>query len=235
MLTTVGSLHHVSLTALTGLFTQEMIRDLMADSKRWDEEVRRSRNRGTRQPGRQGDLGVNITEISNGFAAYEDTEIHERRQITGPTGNPAGYPAPPPRMRERDDYDMMDEYGRQPPPSQRTFLQGNMQPDYMQNYPVTSGPFQTTSVTAPPEYVLARGQAEGFGQVPRSQYEMYSAGAAGRGVTLQSPNQGQFASQQGMQSPPPYMDPRTGQMVYPPAGRGFDPAARHPGSTDRRR
>ncbi len=107
---------------------------------------------------------------------------------------------------------------------------------YAQSYPVSTGAFQNPTMTAP-EYVLARGQPEGYGQVPRSaaEYEMYAAPTGGRG-TLQSPNQGQFASQQGTQ-PAPYQDPRTGQLIYPPtsAGRGFDSPARHPGPADGRR
>ena len=112
-----------------------------------------------------------------------------------------------------------------------------MPQDYPQSYPVTTGAFQNPSMTAASEYVLTRGQPEGYGQVPRSEYEMYAAATAGRGATLQSPNQGQFASQQGLQGPTAYQDPRTGQMIYPPtpAGRGFDQPARHTGPADGRR
>ncbi len=47
MLTTVGFLHpSISVRWLT--LPQKMIEDLMADSKRWEEELRRSRNRGPR-------------------------------------------------------------------------------------------------------------------------------------------------------------------------------------------
>ncbi len=212
-----------------------MIEDLMADSKRWDEELRHSRNRGVR-PGRYEEHDTALQKISNVFTAYEDTEIHERRQITGPSQNPAGYPGSQTQIRERDDYDM-DDYGRPALPSQRPLFQSNMPQDYPQSFPVTSGAFQNPSMTAPPEYVLARGQAPGYGQVPRSEYEMYAAATAGRGATLQSPNQGQFAPQQGLQGAAPYQDPRTGQMIYPPAsaGRGFDQTSRHASSADGRR
>ena len=140
-------------------------------------------------------------------------------------------------MRERDDYDM-DDYGRAAPPPQRTLFPTSMAPEYQPSYPVTSAPFQNPSMTAPPEYVIARGQTDGYGQVPRSEYEMYAASAAGRGVPLQPPNPGQFASQQGLQGQATYQDPRTGQMIYPPtsAGRGFDqPSARHTNAADGRR
>jgi hypothetical protein len=178
-------------------------------------------------------------EMSNLLTAYEDTEIHERRQLTGPSQGASGYPGSQGRLRDpRDDYDM-DDYGRAAPPPPRTLFPSSMASEYPQNYPVTSNAFQNSSMTAPPEYVLARGPPEGFGQVPRSEYEMYAAAAAaaGRGATLQSPNQGQFASQQGLQSSAPYLDPRTGQMIYPPApaGRGFDHTSRHPNSADGRR
>jgi hypothetical protein len=174
-------------------------------------------------------------ERSNTSTAYEDTEIHERRQITGPSQNPSVYPGPQSQVRERDDYDMGD-YGHPAPPPQRTLFQSTMPQDYPQNYPVTSGAFQNPSMTAPPEYVLGRGQAGGYGQVPRSEYEMYAASTAGRGATLQSPNQGQFATQQGMQAPAPYLDPRTGQMISPPfsGGRGFEQPSRHTNSADGR-
>lgn len=39
------------------MLLQKMIEDLMADSKRWDEELRRSRNRGIR-PGEYRDLAA---------------------------------------------------------------------------------------------------------------------------------------------------------------------------------
>jgi hypothetical protein len=137
---------------------------------------------------------------------------------------------------------MEDDFRRTAPPSQRTLFPSTMTQDYPQNYPVTSGAFQNPSMTAPTEYVLARGPTEGYSQqVPRSEHEMYAAAAAatgaGRGTTLQAPNQGQFASQQGLQRPAPYQDPRTGQMIYPAtsAGRGFDQASRQTGSADGRR
>ncbi|KAF7514407.1 hypothetical protein GJ744_000177 [Endocarpon pusillum] len=198
------------------MLTTKMIEDLMADSKRWDEELRRSRNRGTRP-------------------AYEDTKIHEHRQMTGPSQNPPGYPGPQRTVRgEREDYDM-DDYPRPTPPPQRILYQGTMPQDYPQNYPVTTSAYQNPSMTA--EYMLSRGQPEGHNQVPRSEYDMYPSATAGRGATLQSPNQGQFASQQGLQGPTAYQDPRTGQTIYPPtpAGRGLDQFARHAGSADNRR
>ena len=154
--------------------------------------------------------------------------------MTGPSQNLARYPDS--QMREQDDYDM--RYTRPGPPPQRALFQSNAPQDYPQNYPVTCGAFQNPSMTAPPEYVLTRGgQAEGYGQVPRSEYDIYAAPTAGRGTTTQSQNQGQFATQQGLQGPAPYQDPRTGQMIYPPtsAGRGFDQSARHTGSADGRR
>lgn len=138
-------------------------------------------------------------------------------------------------MREIDDYDM-DDYGRPAPPPQRSLFQSSMPQEYPQNYPVTSGAFQSPPMTAPPDYVLGRGQGGGYGQVPRSEYDMYAVPTAGRGATLQAPNQGQFAPQQGLQGPTPYQDPRTGQMIYPPtAGRGFEQPSRHTGATDGRR
>ncbi|ERF70067.1 hypothetical protein EPUS_00254 [Endocarpon pusillum Z07020] len=198
------------------MLTTKMIEDLMADSKRWDEELRRSRTRGIKP-------------------AYEDTKIHEHRQITGPSQNPPGYPGPQSRVREREDYDM-DDYPRPNPSSQRTLYQGTMPQDYPQNYPVTTSGFQSPSMTAASEYMITRGPAEGYNQVPRSEYD-YPGATAGRGATLQSTNQVQFASQQGLQGPPAYQDPRTGQMVYPPtpAGRGLDQFARHTGPADNRR
>ena len=178
------------------------------------------------------------SELSNALAVYEDTDIHEHRQNTGPSQNPPSFPGTQSRVRERDlDYDM-DDYARPAPPPQRTLYQSTMPQDYAQNYPVSSGAFQNPSMTAASEYVLARGQTDGYGQVPRSaEYDMYAAATAGRGATLQSPNQGQFASQQGPQGPAAYHDPRTGQLIYPPtsAGRTFDPPARHTGSADGRR
>lgn len=130
----------------------------------------------------------------------------------------------------------MDDYGRTVAPPPRTLFQSSMPQDYPQNYPVTSGAFQSPPVTAPPEYVLGRGQGGGYGQVPRSEYEMYAAATAGRGAAL-PPNHGQFATQQGLQGPTPYQDPRTGQMIYPPtpAGRGFDQPSRPTGPADGRR
>lgn len=64
---------------------------------------------------------------------------------------------------------------------------------------------------------------------------MYAA--AGRGVPLQSPNQAQYASQQGLHGQTPYVDPRSGQMIYPSAsaGRGFDQVMRQPNPADSRR
>ncbi len=176
-------------------------------------------------------------EISNASAVYEDTEIHEHRQNTGPSQNTPGYPGTQSRGRERDDYDM-DDYRPAPQP-QRTLYQGTMPQDYAQNYPMTSAAFQNPSMTPAPEYVLTRGQAtEVRGQVPRSEYETFPAAPAGRSATLQSPNQGQFAGQQSPQGLAPYHDPRPGQLNYPPnsAGRGFDPPpGRHAGPTDGRR
>jgi hypothetical protein len=151
--------------------------------------------------------------------------------MTGPS-QATGYPAA--QGRTRDDYDM-DDIQRQPPPPQRSLFPSNMTQEYQQNYSVATGAFQSPPMAAPPEYMLGRGQPEGYGhgQVPRSEYEIY---AAGRGAIL-SPNQGQFATQQGLQGPAPYQDPRTGQMIYPPssAGRGFDQIARHTGAADARR
>lgn len=157
--------------------------------------------------------------------------------MTGPSQNPPGYPGQPTRIRERDDYDMEDDYRRAAPQSQRTLFPSTMTQDYPQNYPVTSGAFQNPSMTAPPEYVLARGPTDSYSQVPRSEYEMHTATGAGRGTTLQAPNQGHFASQQGLQRPAPYQDPRTGQMIFPAtsAGRGFDQASRQTNSGDGRR
>lgn len=131
----------------------------------------------------------------------------------------------------------MDDYSRQPPP-QRSLFPSSIPQDYPQNYPVTNATFQGAPMTAPPDYIIGRGPAPGYGQVqvPRSQYD-YNVVTAGRGETLQSPNQGQFASQAGMQGPAPYQDPRTGQIIYPPtsAGRGFDQPPRHTNSADGRR
>ena len=215
-----------------------MIEDLMADSKRWDEELRRSRSRGTR-PGSHEDRAVNFRRRSNHLPVYEDTEIHERRQLTGPSHSTSAFSATQPRTRDgREDY--VDEYGRPHPPLQRTVYPSSMAPDYPQSYPVTSGSFQNPPIGAQSDYILSRGLPEGYGQVPRSsEYEMYAAAGptAGRGATLQSPNQGQFASQQGLHGSGPYQDPRTGQIIYPPApaGRGFDHSSRHTNSADGRR
>ena len=169
---------------------------------------------------------------SDVVAVYEGNYASERRQMTGPNQNPTGYPGG--RRGERDEYEM-DDYGRPGPPPQRSLFQ-SMTQDYPQNYAVTSGAFQSAAMTAPLDYVHARGQAESYGQVPRSEFDMYVA-SAGRGGTSQSANQGQFAAQQGLQSPAPYQDPRTGQMIYPPSsgGRGFEPSPRHTGGTDGRR
>lgn len=150
-------------------------------------------------------------EVSNISAVYEETDIHEHRQITGPT---SGYPGIQPQSREPDDYDM-DDYNRQAQ-SQRSLFPVTIPPDYTQSYPATSAAFPSAPMTAPQDYMIGRGPAPGYGsvQVPRSHYE-YNAVAPGRSESLQSPNQGQFASQAGMQAPGPYQDPRTGQIIYP--------------------
>lgn len=209
-----------------------MIEDLQADSVRWNEELNRSRNRGSRQPGKflRPRLGYGMK--SDVVAVYEGTYASERRQVTSPNQNPTGYPGG--RTRQRDDYDM-DDYGRPGPPSARSLFQ-SMSQDYPQNYSVTSGAFQGPAMTAPLDYVHARGQAESYGQVPRSEHDMYPANA-GRGTAPQSAPPGQFAAPQGLQNPAPYQDPRTGQMIYPPSagGRGFEPSPRHTGATDGRR
>jgi hypothetical protein len=212
---------------------QKMIEDLKADSKRWDEELRRSRNRGPR-PGSYDTQDTAQEEMSNAFTAYEDTMIHERRQISGPSQNISGYTGYQGRLRERDDHDM-DDYARPGPAPPRTLFPVTLPLDYPPHYPVTSGAYQNPPMTAAPDYVLGRGQTDAYGQVPRSQYEMY---AAGRGATLQPTTQGPFATQQGLQSAAPYQDPRTGQIIYPStsAGRGgYDQLARHTGAADGRR
>lgn len=158
--------------------------------------------------------------------------------MTGPTQISPGYIAP--QTRERDDYPMEEDYRRQGPPPQRPLFSTTMATDYPPNYPMTCGPFQTPATTATADYMISptRGQSAAYSQVPRSaEYDMYGAPTAGRGTTLQSPNQGQFASQQGFQAPVPYQDPRTGQMIYPSAtaGRGFDQPSRHTNPADGRR
>lgn len=172
-----------------------------------------------------------MEEVSNAFTAYEDTMISERRPFSGPNPNISGYPPYPSRGRGTDDHDM-DDYPRSGPAPPRTLFPTTHQQDYSLHYPVTSGAFQNLPMAAP-EYGLNRGRADPY-SIPRSEYEMY---AAGRGGTIQSPNQGQFAAQQGTLSASPYLDTRTGQIVYPPAsaGRGYDPPARHTGAADGRR
>lgn len=131
----------------------------------------------------------------------------------------------------------MDDYGRAAQPPQRSLFPVNMAPEYPQGYQGTTGAFQNAHMAPQPDYVVSRGQLEGYGQVPRSEYETYTGTAAGRGATLQSPSQGQFASQQGLQGSGAYRDPRTGQTIYPPvpAGRGFDHASAHLNPADGRR
>lgn len=190
------------------MLTSEMIEDLKADSSRWDEEVRRW------------DEEVRRNRVRGVRPAYGDTAMHERPQVTNPNQN-----APVYTTGRTSDY---DEYGRAGPPPPRTLFPSSMTPEY-QNYPVTSSALSPTSMTATPGYVLGRGQAEGYSsQIPRSEYESYPP-TAGRGATLQPPNQGQFAAQQGSQGSGSYQDPRTGQIVYPSAttGRGFDPSGRY--------
>jgi hypothetical protein len=211
-----------------------MIKDLKADSKRWDEELRRNQRRGFR-PGIYNGYDVALEKRPNSVPAYADTEIHERRQITGPTQTQPAYSGSQGRRRERDEYDV-DDYGRPIAPQQRSLFQSSMTQDYPSNYPATTGGFQNPSMVAPSDYVLARGQAADYGQVPRSEYDMYAAANPGRGAPIQAPPQGQFAGQQSMPSAAPYRDPRTGQMIYPTAaaGRSYEQPPRHTSSADGR-
>jgi hypothetical protein len=179
-----------------------------------------------------------MEEVSNDFTAYGDSDRRQppgygdldRRQPPGPSPNISQYPSYPSRgARVPDDHDM-DDYSRPQPP--RTLFPVTHPQDYLPHYPVTTGAFSNLPMAAP-EYGLGRGRVDPY-SVPRSEYDMY---AAGRGATIQSPNQGQFAAQQGIPSAAPYQDPRTGQIIYPPtsAGRGYDQLARHPGAADGRR
>lgn len=227
-----------------------MVEDLKADSKRWDDELRRTRPRDPR-PGNHNDQSRYQIKSDLLFAVYADNESYNRRQTTGLSSNTSGFP-PPSRNRDREDHDM-DDYGRSALPSQRSHFPTSMSPDYT-SYPVTSGPFSPPPMTAQPEYILARGQPDAYGRMPPESYgrgvqsDVYGQiprslefepayHPVGRGVPTQLPNPGPFAGQQGLQPHGGY-DSRTGPIGYPsaPAGRGFDQGpARHPNPGDGRR
>lgn len=197
------------------MLTPSMIEDLIVDTKRWDEEVSRSRRTRGARP------------------VYEQTDIRDRRHNTDPTQASPGYSGPHTSMHDPDDF--MDDYPRSVPAPSRSLFTTSMAQDYLPSYPMTTSPFQNPSMTAPQDYMVARGPTDIYNQVPRTGHEFYPPGAAGRGTLLQ-PNPGQFAPQQGLPGTAPYQDPRTGQMIYPPtAGRGFEQPSRNTNPTEGRR